>query len=76
MTKMCLLSDIPYKQSRSNDPTETNDLRTKHPDIVARLYERILAYKANMIPAQNLEKIWEADPMFHNNTWSPGWCSV
>ncbi|XP_071109083.1 arylsulfatase B-like [Haliotis cracherodii] len=57
-----------------DDPLEKHDLAEAMPEMVAKLRERLLEYKRQMVPANYPDPDPKGDPKRYNNTWTPGWC--
>ncbi|XP_054933355.1 arylsulfatase B-like [Dermacentor andersoni] len=64
-------SDSVYLFDIVKDPCELNNLARVHPDIVAKLQQRLNAYQAAAMPAVHKPGDPAALPDRHNGTWAP-----
>ncbi|XP_075534847.1 arylsulfatase B-like [Dermacentor variabilis] len=64
-------SDSVYLFDIVKDPCELNNLARVHPNIVAKLQQRLNAYQAGAVPTLHKPPDQAALPDRHNGTWAP-----
>lgn len=53
------------------DPSESNDVASKYPDIVKRMLDRVKSYLHHTVPSPNPKEDPRADPRFRKGYWEP-----
>ena len=54
-----------------SDPCEYSNIAASNPDIVSRLFQRLMEYAYTMIPPGNKPCDDRGNPKYHNGTWVP-----